>query len=68
MAAWSIRSFHNRTHTVEDYLRRQARYRHLFEPVRRNDVLARLQRDVDRYWTDVKPAERPPDRAGAARP
>jgi pyruvate ferredoxin oxidoreductase beta subunit len=35
---------------VAEYLRRQARYRHLFEPERRDDVLHRLQDDVDRYW------------------
>jgi pyruvate ferredoxin oxidoreductase beta subunit len=40
----------HRTHAVEEYLRQQARYRHLFEPVRRDDVLRVLQADVDRYW------------------
>jgi pyruvate ferredoxin oxidoreductase beta subunit len=38
---------------VEEYLRPQARYRHLFEPERRDDVLARIgaeaQRNIDRY-------------------
>ena len=34
--------------TVEDYLRPQARYRHLFEPVRRDDVIAALQAEADR--------------------
>jgi pyruvate ferredoxin oxidoreductase beta subunit len=38
---------------VEDYLRPQERYRHLFEPERQEDVLARLQEDVDRSWADV---------------
>jgi pyruvate ferredoxin oxidoreductase beta subunit len=40
----------HRTEPVEAYLRRQARYRHLFEPARRDDVLARVQGDVDAYW------------------
>jgi pyruvate ferredoxin oxidoreductase beta subunit len=40
----------HRAGPVEDYLRRQARYRHLFEPNRRDDVLAELQAEVDRYW------------------
>jgi pyruvate ferredoxin oxidoreductase beta subunit len=35
---------------VEDYLRPQERYRHLFEPVRQTEVLARLQEDVERSW------------------
>ena len=38
---------------VEEYLRPQTRYRHLFEPERRDDVLARIaaeaQRNIDRY-------------------
>jgi pyruvate ferredoxin oxidoreductase beta subunit len=39
---------------VEDYLRPQARYRHLFEPQRQADTLAQVQADVDRYWADVR--------------
>ena len=38
---------------VEDYLRPQARYRHLFEPQRQEAMLAALQSDVDRYWAQV---------------
>jgi len=38
---------------VEDYLRPQARYRHLFEPTRQEEVLRQLQADVDRYWAQV---------------
>ena len=34
--------------SVEEYLRPQARYRHLFEPVRRDDVIAALQAEADR--------------------
>jgi pyruvate ferredoxin oxidoreductase beta subunit len=44
----------HRTAPVEEYLHRQARYRHLFEPDRRDDVLRRLQADVDHYWASVK--------------
>ena len=33
---------------VEDYLRLQRRFRHLFEPDRREDVLARIQARADR--------------------
>jgi pyruvate ferredoxin oxidoreductase beta subunit len=39
---------------VEDYLRPQARYRHLFEPRRQEETLAQLQADVDRYWARVR--------------
>lgn len=38
---------------VEHYLRRQARYRHLFEPERNEAVLEGLQDRVDRYWDAV---------------
>jgi len=33
---------------VEEYLKLQGRYRHLFEPARREDVLARIQASADR--------------------
>jgi len=45
----------HRRGAVEEYLRRQARYRHLFEPDRQDDVLRQLRADVDRYWADVAP-------------
>jgi pyruvate ferredoxin oxidoreductase beta subunit len=35
---------------VEEYLQTQARYRHLFEPLRQEPMLAQLQDEVDRYW------------------
>ncbi len=35
---------------VEEYLQRQARFRHLFVPDRRERILRRIQADVDRYW------------------
>ena len=38
---------------VEDYLKPQRRYAHLFSPVRRDDVIDRLQaradRNIDRF-------------------
>ncbi len=43
---------------VEDYLRRQGRFRHLFEPVRQDAVIQRIQADVDRYWASVAAAAR----------
>jgi len=41
---------------VEEYLRGQARYRHLFEPQRQDTILRQLQADVDRYWSDGRAA------------
>jgi pyruvate ferredoxin oxidoreductase beta subunit len=40
----------HRLRPVEDYLLPQARYRHLFEPVRQEAILQQLQAEVDRYW------------------
>lgn len=44
----------HRRRPVEDYLRRQARYRHLFEPVRQEEMLQRLQAEVDDYWAGAR--------------
>ena len=47
---------------VEDYLVRQTRYRHLFHPERRNDLIDRVQRladdNVARYGLDRQEEER----------
>ena len=42
-----------RRRPVEDYLRGQGRYRHLFEPERNDHALRRIQEQVDRYWEAV---------------
>ena len=39
---------------VEDYLVTQQRFRHLFEPARDQAAIARIQAEVDAYWTGVK--------------
>jgi pyruvate ferredoxin oxidoreductase beta subunit len=39
---------------VEDYLKVQGRFAHLFEPVRNEEVLAAIQADVDAYWQKVE--------------
>ncbi len=39
---------------VEEYLRRQGRFAHLFEPRRRHDVIDTIQARVDAYWHDVE--------------
>jgi pyruvate ferredoxin oxidoreductase beta subunit len=38
---------------VEDYLRGQGRFRHLFEPVRQEAVIGTIQEAVERYWAEV---------------
>jgi len=35
---------------VEDYLKRQRRFAHLFAPQRNDEELAAIQAEVDRYW------------------
>jgi pyruvate ferredoxin oxidoreductase beta subunit len=38
---------------VEDYLRPQGRFKHLFQPERNEKLLAELQQRVDEYWENV---------------
>ncbi len=38
---------------VEEYLKTQKRYEHLFKPVRRDDLIRAIQERVDRYWESV---------------
>jgi pyruvate ferredoxin oxidoreductase beta subunit len=38
---------------VEEYLKLQGRFRHLFEPARDEAVLAEIQAEVDAYWAGV---------------
>jgi pyruvate ferredoxin oxidoreductase beta subunit len=35
---------------VEEYLKRQGRFRHLFEPKRDEEIIATIQTTVDEYW------------------
>ncbi len=41
---------------VEAYLSRQGRFRHLFEPMRNEALLAEIQAAVDAYWAGVEGA------------
>lgn len=41
---------------VDAYLRAQGRFRHLFEPLRNEAAIARIQHDVDAYWAAAEPA------------
>ena len=38
---------------VDEYLSRQGRFRHLFEPKRDDKTIAKIQAGVDRYWHEV---------------
>jgi pyruvate ferredoxin oxidoreductase beta subunit len=38
---------------VERYLEKQGRFRHLFEPQRREDLLQEIQNSVDTYWNSL---------------
>jgi len=38
---------------VEEYLKKQGRFRHLFEPVRNAVLIDEIQSRVDAYWTSV---------------
>jgi pyruvate ferredoxin oxidoreductase beta subunit len=40
---------------VEAYLETQRRFRHLFEPVRQDEAIARIQARVDGYWGEHAP-------------
>ncbi len=45
-----------RRRPVEDYLRGQGRYHHLFEPERNEPAIRLIQEQVDRYWEAVSVA------------
>lgn len=38
---------------VEEYLKLQGRYKHLFEPKRNDKLIADIQQKVDRYWNQT---------------
>jgi pyruvate ferredoxin oxidoreductase beta subunit len=38
---------------VEEYLRLQGRFRHLFEPIRQDEAIQHIQGRVDQYWQGV---------------
>ncbi len=38
---------------IEEYLRVQGRFEHLFKPARKEEIIQQLQKHVDAYWKDV---------------
>ncbi len=39
---------------IEEYLKRQGRFSHLFEPIRNEALLEELQKNVDNYWKEIE--------------
>ena len=39
---------------VEEYLKKQGRFAHLFKPQRNEELLVELQAKVDKYWEDIE--------------
>ena len=60
---WPLKEYENGvvTHTrvprdrppVEEYLKQQGRFAHLFEPERDDALIGEIQARVDRYWEQV---------------
>ena len=40
---------------VQDYLKLQGRYKHLFKPQTNNALVAEIQNKVDNYWKNIEP-------------
>lgn len=63
---WPLKEYENGvvTHTklprerlpVEDYLKKQGRFAHLFQPQRNEALIAEIQARVDAYWAEVEQA------------
>jgi pyruvate ferredoxin oxidoreductase beta subunit len=49
----------NRLKPVEEYLRPQRRFRHLFQPLRQDQLLQQIQDNVNAYWLLLPESERP---------
>jgi pyruvate ferredoxin oxidoreductase beta subunit len=49
-----VHTYRPKLSPVEDYLKLQGRFRHLFEPTVQKDVLAHIQAAVHAYWDRVK--------------
>jgi pyruvate ferredoxin oxidoreductase beta subunit len=47
----------NHFQPVEEYLRPQSRFRHLFFPERNETLLRQIQQNVDAYWDQVRTSE-----------
>jgi pyruvate ferredoxin oxidoreductase beta subunit len=52
-----VHTYTPRLEPVEEYLRLQGRYRHLFYPVRQEAAIRHIQERVNAYWTKIKETE-----------
>lgn len=43
-----------RFRSVEDYLKEQGRFAHLFKPARKEEAIKKIQEKVDVYWKDIQ--------------
>ncbi|HIP99120.1 TPA: hypothetical protein EYH33_01050 [Candidatus Bipolaricaulota bacterium] len=43
---------------IEEWLKPQGRFRHLFRPEKREDIIRELQEAVDRHWEELLRKER----------
>jgi pyruvate ferredoxin oxidoreductase beta subunit len=67
---WPLKEYENGkvTHTkiphhrkpVEDYLKTQGRFKHLFQPERDESMLNGIQASVDAYWQQVADENKEP--------
>jgi pyruvate ferredoxin oxidoreductase beta subunit len=57
----------DRRRPVEEYLRTQRRFQHLFSPRRQEEALHEIQTAIDAYWDDVTLCELPQNRGAALR-
>ena len=53
-----VHTYMPKLQTVEDYLKLQGRFQHLFEPAVQTEAIAHIQEGVNVYWEQVKKAEK----------
>jgi pyruvate ferredoxin oxidoreductase beta subunit len=39
---------------IEEYLKAQGRFRHLYRPEKRDDLIQMFQEDIDKRWEEIK--------------
>lgn len=52
-----VHTYRPKLQPVEDYLKLQGRFRHLFEPTVQTEVISHIQGRVNAYWEQVEKAE-----------
>ena len=49
-----VHTYMPKLHPVEEYLKLQGRFRHLFEPTVQKEAIAHIQAKVNAYWERVR--------------